>query len=66
MQAFRNILLERKYFVALLMESPLYFTVPLKNRLHLIKKREERFLTNGTLNQLLNQFKEDLYYSNGD
>ena len=59
MQAFINILLKRREFVALLMESPLYFTVPLKKRLYLIKQREERFLSNETLNHLLNIFKED-------
>ena len=43
----------RKEVIGMCMESPLYFTMPLKMRLEFVKMRERSFVSNGLREDIL-------------
>jgi hypothetical protein len=53
----------RKKVVEMCMESPLYFTMPLRMRLELIKRRERVHSANGLREDLLNWVKTGQFNS---
>ena len=54
--------MDRKEVVELCMESPLYFSMPLKMRLGFVKGRDEPYSSNSLRNVLLIWIKTGYYY----
>ncbi len=53
----------RKEVIEMCMESPLYFTMPLKMRLEFVKRREQFYSSNGLREDLLSWVKTGHFYS---
>lgn len=57
--------MDRKRIVKMSMESPLYFTMPLKKRLEFIKRREQFNSSNGLREKLLGWVQTGQFNSSG-
>jgi hypothetical protein len=55
--------MDKKEVVELCMESPLYFSMPLKTRLGLVKGRDEAYSSSSLRKVLLTWIRTGYYYS---
>lgn len=55
--------MDRKEVLVMCMESPLYFTMPLKMRLEFLKRREQFYSSNGLREDLLSWVKTGQFNS---
>ena len=54
--------MDRREVILMCMESPLYFTMPLKKRLEFVKRRERFYSPNGLREDLLSWVKTGHFY----
>ena len=57
--------MDRREIISMCMESPLYFSMPVKMRLELVKRRERLYPSNGLRNDILTWVKTGFFEFSG-